>query len=97
LLRETSMVPFRGILERIGATFVWNGVERALTVQYGGNRLVLNPGLPIIVKNGAKLLLTEAPTIVDGHIYLPLRSIIESLGGKVSWDQELYRASLEIP
>jgi hypothetical protein len=35
--------------------------------------------------------------IIEGHIYLPLRAVIESLGGQVSWDQNLYRASLTIP
>jgi exopolysaccharide biosynthesis protein len=97
LLGETSMVPFRGILERIGATFTWNGEEKTLSVQHGSNQLMLKTDQRIAELNHAKLVLPEAPTIVDGHIYLPIRSVIESLGGEVSWDPDLYRAHLRIP
>jgi hypothetical protein len=51
----------------------------------------------MIQVNGNSQSLTEAPVIIEGHIYLPLRAVIESLGGQVSWDQNLYRASLSIP
>jgi hypothetical protein len=94
LLRETSMVPFRGILERMGATFSWNGTTRTLTVQHGTNRLQLQPDQSTMLLNGKSVALAEAPTIVDGHIYLPLRAIIESLGGQIVWNPMLYRASL---
>ncbi|NEW09233.1 hypothetical protein GK047_24985 [Paenibacillus sp. SYP-B3998] len=94
LLRETSMVPFRGILERIGAQFTWNETNRTLTVQYGANRLQLQPDQPVMIWNGKSVPLDEAPTIVDSHIYMPLRAIIESLGGQIKWNSQLYRASL---
>ncbi|MBD0383636.1 stalk domain-containing protein [Paenibacillus sedimenti] len=94
LQQETSMVPFRGILERIGAQFEWNGTARTLTVQYGANRLQLQPDHSVMLWNGKSVVLPAAPTIVDGHIYMPLRAIMESLGGQVRWDPQLYRASL---
>lgn len=94
LQQETSMVPFRGILERIGAQFDWNGTTRTLTVQYGINRLQLQPDHSVMFWNGNAVTLPEAPTIVDGHIYMPLRAVMESLGGRVNWDPQLFRASL---
>ncbi|MEC0232443.1 phosphodiester glycosidase family protein [Paenibacillus alba] len=94
LLQETSMVPFRGILERIGAKFEWQGDTRTLSVQYGTTRLELHPDQSVMKVNGKSVALPEAPTIVDGHIYMPLRAIMESLGGSVKWDQALYRAAL---
>lgn len=94
LLQETSMVPFRGILERIGAKFEWNGTTRTLTVHHGSTNLELRPDLSVMTVNGQSVLLPEAPTILDGHIYMPLRAIIESLGGQIQWDPQLYRVSL---
>ncbi|MNI00753.1 hypothetical protein D3C73_535630 [compost metagenome] len=97
LYKETSMVPVRGILERIGANFKWNGEERTLTVQHGNHRLLLRADSRTAELNQTKLQLPEAPSIIDGHIYLPLRSVIEALGGQVEWDPQLYRAKLTIP
>ncbi|GFZ78115.1 hypothetical protein GCM10008018_24440 [Paenibacillus marchantiophytorum] len=95
LLQETSMVPFRGILERIGAKFQWQEATRTLSVQYGSKQLELQPDHAVMKVNGKSVTLPEAPTIKDGHIYMPLRAIMESLGGKVQWDPSLYRASLQ--
>ncbi|UJF32598.1 phosphodiester glycosidase family protein [Paenibacillus hexagrammi] len=97
LTEETSMVPMRGILERIGAKFEWDGTARELTVQYGTNHIRLHPDDRIMLWNGNKVVLPAAPEIVEGHIYMPLRAVIESLGGKVTWDSQLYRASLTFP
>ena len=88
------MVPFRGILERIGAKFEWNGTTRTLTVHHGSLNLELRPDHSMMTVNGQSVVLPEAPTIVDGHIYMPLKAIIESLGGQIHWDPQLYRASL---
>ncbi|MCY9667224.1 copper amine oxidase N-terminal domain-containing protein [Paenibacillus alginolyticus] len=44
--------------------------------------------------NGQSVVLPEAPAIIDGHIYMPLRAIIESLGGQIQWYPQLYRVSL---
>lgn len=94
LKQETSMVPFRGILERIGAKFEWNGTMRTLTVQHGSTRLNLRPDQSVMTVNDRSVLLPEAPTIIDGHIYMPLRAITQSLGGQIQWDPQLYRVSL---
>jgi hypothetical protein len=58
---------------------------------------VLQPDLDVALVNGKSIALQTAPTIVDGHIYVPLRFIAETLGATVGWDQQLYRASLAVP
>ncbi|WP_135557693.1 stalk domain-containing protein [Paenibacillus cymbidii] len=94
---ETTMAPFRGIFERIKATFQWDGNQRVLTAQKGGTTIVLRPNDPYATVNGAKVKLDEAPTIVDDHIYIPLRFVTQTLGAKVDWNQNLYRATVTIP
>ncbi|MEK3725651.1 stalk domain-containing protein [Paenibacillus sp. FSL H8-0034] len=93
---DVTMVPFRGIFERIGADFHWNEQERVLTSKRGSIELVLRPDVPEATVNGKSIQLDQAPTIVDGHIYIPLRFVGETLGAKVGWDQGLYRATLDL-
>ncbi len=54
-----------------------------------------------ILKDGEKLSFDVAPYIVDGFTMVPMRAIFESIGAKVTWDQEtktviaLYNANEE--
>jgi exopolysaccharide biosynthesis protein len=94
--QDVTMVPFRGIFERIGADFKWNEQERTLTAKRGTIELMLRPDVPEAMVNGKPVVLDQAPVIVDGHIYIPLRFVAETLGAKVGWEQGLYRATLEL-
>ncbi|NOU97103.1 hypothetical protein GC093_28335 [Paenibacillus sp. LMG 31456] len=94
--QDVTMVPFRSIFERIGADFNWDGEERVLTAKRGTAELTLRPDVSEAIVNGRMIKLEQAPAIVDGHLYIPLRFVGETLGAKVSWDQELYRATLEL-
>ena len=39
---------------------------------------------------------TDSPVVtIDGHTYLPLKSLGDALGVKVSWNDELYRVEIE--
>jgi hypothetical protein len=93
---EKTMVPFRGIFKRIQAEFSWDGMNRVLTAKKGQTTLMLRPDYPIAEVNGQSVALDVAPTIREGHIYIPLRFVAETLGAKVIWDQSLYRASLSL-
>ncbi|WP_409343695.1 phosphodiester glycosidase family protein [Paenibacillus sp. MBLB4367] len=94
---QTTMAPFRGIFEAISADFTWNNDERTLSVQRGGKRIVLRPDESTALVDGKPVLLDEAATIIDGHMYIPLRFVAETLGAKVIWNQDLYRAELTVP
>ncbi|QGQ96344.1 hypothetical protein EHS13_16375 [Paenibacillus psychroresistens] len=94
--KEKTMVPFRGIFERIQAEFKWDEAKRVLTAKKGETTLVLRPDDRIAEVNGLPVTLDVAPTIREGHIYIPLRFVAETLGAKVTWDPILYRALLSI-
>lgn len=94
---QTTMVPFRGIFERIAADFQWDGQQRKLTANKGGVNIVLRPDDPYAEVNGKRVKLAEPPTLVDDHMYIPLRFVTETLGAQVGWDQKLYRATLTVP
>lgn len=93
---NTTMAPFRGIFEAIDAFFTWNNDERTLSVQRDGKQIVLRPDEATALVDGQTVKLEEPATIVDGHMYIPLRFVAETLGAKVQWNQELYRAELTV-
>ncbi|NHN32989.1 phosphodiester glycosidase family protein [Paenibacillus agricola] len=94
--QDVTMVPFRGIFERIHADFKWNEQERVLTAKRGTTELELRPDMLEAKVNGKPVQLDQSPVIIDGHIYIPLRFVAETLGATVGWDSGLYRATLEL-
>lgn len=92
----SAMVPIRPLLKSMGAEFEWNGETSTLTVRKDGKMLVLKPQNRNAVLNGSPKELAAAPVIVDGHLYLPLRFMVETWGGSVEWDAALYRAIVDI-
>jgi exopolysaccharide biosynthesis protein len=92
----TTMVPIRPLLKSMGAEFEWNGETSTLTVRKDGRTMVIKTEDRFVSMDGHPKELTVAPTIVDGHLYLPLRFMIEAWGGKVDWDARLFRAIVDI-
>lgn len=93
---ETTLVPIRPLLTAMKAEFKWDEAAFRLTVKKDGKTLVLNPDDRYAVLDGKRVLLETAPTLVDGRMYVPIRFMIETWGGKVDWNGELFRVSVEI-
>lgn len=94
--QDTTLVPIRPLLNAIGAQFSWNETAANLTVEKDGKKLVFNPGDPNVMVDGKAQRLDVAPALVDGRLYVPIRFVVEAWGGKVEWDQRLYRVSVEL-
>ncbi|GIP35490.1 stalk domain-containing protein [Paenibacillus sp. J2TS4] len=94
---ETTMAPFRGIFERMDAEFEWDNETRTLSARKDEIALKLYPDQLTAYVNEEPIILDRAPVILEGHIYIPLRFVVQTLGASVEWDQELYRASITVP
>lgn len=52
------------------------------------NTAVLQIGSTVISINGNESRLDTAPVIQNGRTLLPLRAVVEGLGGSVAWEEE---------
>ncbi|WP_238392691.1 stalk domain-containing protein [Paenibacillus antri] len=92
-----TYVPVRGVLEQAGASVAWDGVERKVTIAKPGKTVELRIDGAQAIVNGAPAPL-EAPAIMDGgSAMLPLRFLVETLDGTVTWDAETRTAWIETP
>jgi len=80
------MVPYRAVVERLGARVGWNAVERSVTVTDGDTSLKLTVGQTNAVNNGRNTRLDAAPVLLDGRVLVPLRFLGTGLGWRVSWE-----------
>lgn len=80
-----TYVPVRAVLEAYGVdSVVWE--PPYVVVMDEGVTLRIPVGQNYIEKNGAQLPIDAPALIREGRTCLPIRAIIEALGGTVSWD-----------
>ena len=80
------MVPLRGAFEALGIYVEYDPAMRTITARKGNEDVELRIGEKIAHKNGAELMLDVAPLLMKGHAMVPLRFLVETLGGKVDFD-----------
>lgn len=80
-----TYVPVRSILETYGVDSIgWEAPN--VLVSRGNINLRIPVGQNCVIKNDAQIQTDAAAMIKDGRTCLPIRAVIEALGGTVGWD-----------
>jgi len=90
-----TLVPFRGILEALGAEVIWNPEERSVTAKNKATEIYLKIGSNETLVNGSKVIIDVPAEITDSRTFVPLRFISENLGATVLWDGATRTVSIE--
>ncbi len=94
LINDRAMLPFRAILEKLGADVDWNGDYQIVTAVKGKTILNLRIDKPIMVRidletqEAEQISLDVSPQIIADRAMVPVRAISEALDAAVDWDQE---------
>lgn len=91
-----TMVPFRVLLNRMNAEYVWNSDDSSLQITQGPRKVNLKLGNAWAEVNGQAVTLDTVPEIINGRMYVPLRFVAEALGARVQWEDSLYRANVTL-
>lgn len=81
-----TLVPFRAIFEKMGASIDYNANTRTITATRGGKNISLTIGSTTATVDGKSVTLDVAPKIVDDRTLVPLRFVGEALGAAVNYD-----------
>lgn len=81
-----TLVPFRGILEALGAEVIWNPTERSVTAKNESTEIYLKIGSVETLVNGEKVIIDVPAEITKDRTFVPLRFVSENLGATVGWD-----------
>lgn len=103
IVNSRTMLPARFVAENLGASVLWDGDKKIVTV-IGKNlktdedvTLVITIGAQTAVLNGKNVELDSPAFIENDRTYTPIRLVAESLGADVSWDGELERVIITKP
>lgn len=84
--QDTTLMPFRDLLEALGASVNWDDKSRKVTAQTGAVRIELAIGSDTATVNGQPYSLSAPAQIIDDSTYVPVRFIAEALGAEVHWE-----------
>ena len=82
-----TQVPLRAAMEAYGAYVDWDADARTAIVQYQGITVKLPVNQNFLAASGQIRTMDTQAVIRSGRTYLPIRFVVEALGGSVSWDQ----------
>ena len=85
LLSGRTLVPFRCVLEALGAAVDWDPAARTVSGSKAGISILLTIGSRTALVNGTAILLDVAARLQGGRTLIPLRFISENLGYGVEW------------
>ena len=85
--RFRTLVPLRSVLEYMGADIEWDEMMEYAAINIDGYRILIKPGYDFMMVNGKTTPLTCPATEYNGRILLPIRDVVQAVGGKVKWDE----------
>ncbi len=97
LINNSSYLPVRSVIEGMGGGVAWNNETRVMSICYNGHFIYLTMDSDVMVVNDRNVKISNAPTIVGGRTMIPVRPIVESLGGILEWDDSTKTISIYFP
>lgn len=97
LIGGSTVVPLRGVFEKLGADVRWDQQTKTITASKEDTFVELTVGSKTMYVNGHSKVLEIAPQIINNYTLIPLRAVSEALGAEVEWDQKNYTVLIVSP
>jgi len=94
IINGRTLVPFRAVCERLGATVRWDSDARTVTAIRGDTVVVMAIGSKSPTINGVAVAVDQPAIIVDGRALVPVRFIAKAFGGTVNWNASTRTVSI---
>lgn len=86
LINGTTLIPMRQVFEALNAEVKWDENTKTVESTKGNITIKMTIGEESAYVNDNKIKLIVPAKIIDGHTFIPLRFVSESLGYYVYWD-----------
>ena len=84
-----TLIPVRALSESFGAKVNWEPLTKTVTIEKNGDHIVIQLDNQIATVKGKAITLDVPAEMMNHRTLVPLRFILESLGLKVDYDQEM--------
>lgn len=90
------MIPLRSVCQKlIGAKVDYDNKSKTVSVTFDKKNVKLSIGSKIAKANGKTIQMDTVPVVRQGHIFIPIRPLIDNLNIKHNWNSEYGILELE--
>ncbi|MBM7866851.1 AMIN domain-containing protein [Heliobacterium gestii] len=86
IVKDRVLVPVRVISEQLGLKVDWNSEKYEAALSGDGLMIALRPGQWEAEVNGKRVALDAPAQLRNDRLFVPLRFVGASMGGKIDWD-----------
>ena len=97
LYGNRSYIPLQSVASFLGAELQWNAAQRQAVVTYEGRELAVTPGNANALFEGRPVVLSAAPVVANGRVFLPAEALQRFYGVPVAWDQAKSQLRIQGP
>ena len=97
LYEGRSYIPLRSVASFLGAQLQWDAAKGEAVVTYQGKELALTPGNASALFAGKPVVLSAAPVIGGGRLFVPTDALRRTYGVPVVWDQARSQVRIKGP
>jgi len=82
-----SYIPLKSAASFLGAPLLWDSAQNRVVMNYNGKELSLTPGSRNALFEDRPVVLSAAPVVGGGRLFLPTEALMRTYGVPVVWDQ----------
>jgi len=86
IMNSRTLLPIRAIIEKLGGTVNFMADSRSININLGNNNVYLTLDKTLAYVNGQAKYLDVAPTSINGRTMIPVKFVMDNLGGSVIWN-----------
>lgn len=87
IINDSTLIPVRGVLEKLGAYVNWDPSTYQVTISRAGQTVVLPIDNNNAKVNGADYYVDVPATLINNRTMVPIRFIADVFGVQINWDQ----------
>lgn len=97
VVESRTLVPLRGVFEKMGYTISWEARTKVITLADHNDVIRFEIGARKYEYNGVKYELEVPAQIINSSTMLPLRAVSEATGSKVEWEPKTKLIKITTP
>lgn len=95
IVNGRTMLPLRAIMEAYGLEVSWDEATGDITAKRYSTEITIQPSRGMIFIGRKYRWLDTTPVIVEGRTLVPVRTLAETLGAEVIWDEATRTVTLK--
>ncbi len=88
VVKGRTMIPLRGAFEDLGFNVSWDNATNTATLEDDNHNIVVKKGDKAFVVDGQTYQSDVEPQLINGSLYIPLRSLGDKIGAETSWNEK---------